>query len=231
MGLFSENKCTRCDRRYSGLKGRCPYCGARKSKRSKKNINNDKVGLKVGIGIALMVLLMAAVAVILVFSLTGENADSTSDFTDALGITNNTDVPEDGEPEYSVNEGVTSTPSTVKPEDTQEPDDAQKPDAPADTPADDTDTQEPADTQEPDMAVTITWLDEPVTDFTLNIGETLSLGYTTTKETTSVPEWTIDDSSIASVLPTGEVAAIASGSATITVTIDGASAECIVRVN
>jgi len=30
MGLFGEVKCGRCDRRYSAVRRRCPYCGARR---------------------------------------------------------------------------------------------------------------------------------------------------------------------------------------------------------
>ena len=30
MGIVSEIKCARCDRKYSGVRSRCPYCGARR---------------------------------------------------------------------------------------------------------------------------------------------------------------------------------------------------------
>ncbi|MBO6010320.1 MAG: Ig-like domain-containing protein, partial [Oscillospiraceae bacterium] len=36
MALFKEVKCGRCDRRYSSIRSRCPYCGARKTNTDRK---------------------------------------------------------------------------------------------------------------------------------------------------------------------------------------------------
>lgn len=224
MGLFSENKCTRCDRRYSGLRGKCPYCGARKSKRSKKTADSDKVGWKLVVGIIIMVILILAVAAILFISLRSSSSDNTNTDTPAADSSTTDDS------SYKADEGVTSM------------DDDKPQTAPADNSADGTGTTDgtaadPAkdNTQPAEPAVnsvTITYLGDAVSDVTLNIGEVLGLSCETDPaDVTTEPQWSVEDTSIASVLPTGELTAISSGTTTVTVTVGSATAECIVRVS
>lgn len=70
MGLIPQTKCARCDRTYSGLRSRCPYCGAHRNKRGKRVSDGDNATWKLIIGILLIVVLITAVVVILV---TGSN--------------------------------------------------------------------------------------------------------------------------------------------------------------
>lgn len=68
MGLIPQVKCGRCDRTYSGLRSRCPYCGAHRHKKGKRVSDGDNATWKLIIGILLIVVLIAAVIVILVTS-------------------------------------------------------------------------------------------------------------------------------------------------------------------
>ncbi len=70
MGLFGEIKCRRCDRRYSAIRSRCPYCGARK-KRGKTD-DSDGRG-KIIAGIVLLAIIILAVAVLVYMSLSGKS--------------------------------------------------------------------------------------------------------------------------------------------------------------
>ena len=66
MGLIPQVKCGRCDRTYSGLRSRCPYCGAHRHKKGKRVTDSDNATWKLIIGVLLIVVLIAAVIVILV---------------------------------------------------------------------------------------------------------------------------------------------------------------------
>lgn len=68
MALIPQVKCGRCDRTYSGLRSRCPYCGAHRHKKGKRVSDGDNATWKLIIGILLIVVLIAAVVVILVTS-------------------------------------------------------------------------------------------------------------------------------------------------------------------
>ena len=244
MSFLPQVKCNRCDRTFSALRARCPYCGARRSKRSKKNINNDKVGWKLAVGIIIMVLLMAAVAVILVLSLTGENADSQAELTDALGITENAAEGEDAqapdeEIQFSEGENVTSMESdkpAVKPAKVDEKEDEEaQPSEETEGEAKEESKKDKKDKKDSkkDAAVnkiTITYVGSPVEDVTMGIGEVLQLECETDPaDAKGDAKWSIDDESVATVKD-GEVTAVASGDATLTVKIGDVSAECVVRV-
>lgn len=115
MGIISEVKCYRCDRRYSGFRSRCPYCGARRSKRGKRAADTGNNKGKLIIGILLLVILI--VAVIVLISQTIPKGDDTAvttptpSFSDDEGVTSVT-----SEPTPTVD--PTSTP-TVDPETVQ----------------------------------------------------------------------------------------------------------------
>ncbi len=94
MGLIPQTKCSRCDRTYSGLRSRCPYCGASRSKRGKRVSDGDNATWKLIIGVLLIVVLIAAVVVILV---TGSNDDTPGGNTNPGGADVN-NPPVDDEP-------------------------------------------------------------------------------------------------------------------------------------
>lgn len=74
MGFVPQVKCSRCDRRYSGLRTRCPYCGARRSRKGKRAAQADNSVWKLVIGIVLMVVLIAAVVILLITTDKGESS-------------------------------------------------------------------------------------------------------------------------------------------------------------
>ena len=73
MAIISEVKCSRCDRRYSGLRSRCPYCGARRSKRGKMSRGEDNSKGKIIIALLLMLIVVVAVVVLIVSSVRDNN--------------------------------------------------------------------------------------------------------------------------------------------------------------
>ncbi len=77
MGLFGEIKCRRCDRRYSAIRSRCPYCGARKKRAGKSDGDGDGKG-KIIIGIILLAIIIIAVAVLVYMSLSGKTFGKSS---------------------------------------------------------------------------------------------------------------------------------------------------------
>ena len=73
MGIISDVKCGRCDRRYSGLRSRCPYCGARRGKRGKHADDSDNSKAKILIGSLLILVLIVAVVVLIITSAKGRS--------------------------------------------------------------------------------------------------------------------------------------------------------------
>jgi predicted nucleic acid-binding Zn-ribbon protein len=211
MGIISEVKCGRCDRRYSGFRSRCPYCGARRNKRGKHANDSDNAKAKLVIGTLLMLVLIAAAMVLIISSLPPDNEPEV----------NNTASPEatdSAEPTYNDDDGVVEEPGTSasiepSPEETESPDVSEI----------------------PVESVQITYAGKEVTDFTLaHLGDYENLKYKTVPaETTAEPEWKCSDESVIMFVEneTGvKVTAVGSGVATLTLTIGGKSAECIVRV-
>ncbi|MGM9522148.1 MAG: Ig-like domain-containing protein [Oscillospiraceae bacterium] len=214
MGLIPQAKCSRCDRKYSGLRSRCPYCGARRRKKGKRVSDTDNATWKLIIGIILVVVLIAAVVVILVTSLSGSNEEEAN---------NNPDVGSG----FSSNEGVNSiTGGNSEHEGVEDP--GTDPNGGSDPDG------EPTSDPEPDIETVAiyTAYGSQTTDFTVHIGgsEQLSCRYTP-EDIEATPVWESSDESVFVVLQTGKVTAVGRGIATLTVTVNGVSTECIVRVN
>jgi len=74
MSLVSEIKCARCDRKYSGLRSRCPYCGARRIGRGKYTEDNDNAKGKMLISIILLGALVIAAGIMLFSAPMGTDA-------------------------------------------------------------------------------------------------------------------------------------------------------------
>lgn len=220
MGLIPQTKCSRCDRRYSGLRSRCPYCGSRRRKKGKRSTDTDNATWKLVIGILLVVVLIAAVVVLLVTSLAdaGTNTDDTQKDDGQQEIINN------------VGDGVSSLPGTAEPDDSTggdtEPDADDEPDEPV------------ATTPTVESAKIVTVYGSSTTDFTVSIGKSEQLTIKTTPEDADVvPKWESSDTSIFAVVPTDStgmsatVTALGKGWATLTVTVGEVTVECYVRVN
>lgn len=204
MGLIPQTKCSRCDRRYSGLRGRCPYCGARRSRKGKRVAQVDNSVWKLVIGIVLMVALIAAVVILLITTLgKGE-----------------TPTPPENEPiaPPAANEGVSSLdndPLPVKPVEPTEPDEDKDP--------------EPVIQQ-----ITITYYGETREDITMKQGEVLELGYSTVPaDLEEKAVWESSDEDVIVVLQNGKVTAIGQpgDNAILKVSLGDVSAECIIRIS
>ena len=67
MAIANEIKCARCDRKYSGVRSRCPYCGARRIGRGKYTEDSDNAKGKMLIGV-LILAVFAVGAIVLLLS-------------------------------------------------------------------------------------------------------------------------------------------------------------------
>ena len=208
MGIISEVKCGRCDRYYSGLRGRCPYCGARRSRRGKRTSEDDNSVLKLVIGVLLLLVLIAAVLILIFSTLRDGGGGSGSGGSD----------PDDQSSSVSTVNG-----GTLTPDDTTGSDDPGT--VPDDTPP------EPPEIIISVESIRITYGGGTVTDFTMDVGEVLVLKTATVPaDAESEVTWTSSDENIFVVTQEGRVTAVGRGTGTLTVECDGATAESIVRV-
>lgn len=246
MGIISDVKCSRCDRRYSGLRSRCPYCGALRAKRGKRASDNDNALWKLIIGVLLLVVLIAAVIILLVTSL-GGGKDETDGNTPGQNVTDNTGTgdeadqsKDDGQTDGTdgnsgVNSGdgnTTGNDNTPGSDDTSGSNDTPDSTTPGNTNDPDTTPNDtPATPQSSVESVKITYLGSATEDITLSTGTTLTLGCATTpSEVEATPVWKSSDESVLTVQQNGELHAVAKGTVDLTVTVDGVTATCIVRV-
>ena len=68
MALFKDVKCGRCDKHYSSIHSKCPYCGAKKN-RDGKTVKINNTGWQVIVGLVVLILIIVAVVVLLAMSL------------------------------------------------------------------------------------------------------------------------------------------------------------------
>ena len=227
MGLFSDVKCGRCDRRYSGLKARCPYCGARRGKRGKHAKDYDNSKGRIIIGLILMIVLIVAVIIVISTSMpaaqsdvdeAGENQDQTDQNTvgDSDGVVNIPGIGAVDDTGAEETEGDGTTEGDTDPED-----------------AVGTDGDEAGvGTAVNELYITNQWSEDPQTDFTANVGDVIQFGYVSEPEFED-PEvlWETSDDNVFVVLQTGEFTAIGAGSATLSLTVNGKTIELFVIVN
>jgi len=201
---MAKIQCGRCDRRYSSLRLKCPYCGAHRSKKTIRREQNDVSGTKFLIGGLALLLLIAAVVVVVVISLrNGEPLEEP---------TTNTQT-ETQQTEYVQDDGVVS----VEGESTE----------PAETkPAEETTEQ-----LSQIVSVNITQDGEVIEDTTMQAGTTEDFSYITNPTgTDELAIWTSDDESVAVVLQNGQVTAVGEGTTNINVKVGGQKGIMIVRV-
>ena len=242
MGLMSEVKCGRCDRRYSSLKSRCPYCGARRNKHGKHSNDESNSTAKLLIGIVILILLIVAVIVLIFSSIkadSGSKADSNknnaADAVNPDGVNGGEDIDTiDGTDPNGSNGDSTTDPNGSNGDATTDPNGTNTQDPNGGT------TNDPngadaadADTSEPKVtAVSITFLGADKEDVTMSVGDKVDFDADITPEDADVEvEWSSSDESIFVVLQTGEVTAVGSGTATLTLKVGDKTAECIIRVN
>ena len=213
MSVISEVKCARCDRKYSGLRSRCPYCGARRIGRGKYSEEADNSKGKMLIGILIMSVLVIAVGVLLVTSRGSDAPDNSA----SLAATPTPSIP-------NSDEDIVTVPgtNTVIPIPTLGP-----------TPDDEDQDTKTATVQK----VTITYGNKEKSDFTAKVGETVVLRARI--EPIGVEEdieWSSSNPQVFGVVATNtegtqaKVTGTGKGVATLTVSVGGVEAECIVRV-
>ena len=72
QNLIPKVKCGRCDRSYSGLKLRCPYCGASRSRGGKRSVDADDANARRMMKVLLAAVLLIAVVSMVVLDLPAE---------------------------------------------------------------------------------------------------------------------------------------------------------------
>jgi len=215
MSIISEVKCARCDRKYSGVRSRCPYCGARRIGRGKHSEEADNSKGKMYISILIMAVLVVGAGVLL-FSAGTEEVDNPG----AAAQT----PPTVSMPNESGNTSEPGT-QTVPP-----------PSLPTTTPS-----EEPPTAPEPPQVRTVQIVygsnNSPRDDITVRVGERVPLRVRI--EPLGVTDeiiWSTSNRSIFDVVPTNteqtaaRVTGIARGTETLTVSVGGVTATCIIRV-
>ncbi len=227
MGLIPQTKCGRCDRTYSSLRSRCPYCGAHRHKKGKRTTDTDNATWKIIIGILLIVVLIAAVIVILV---TCANDTDPNDTAGGDSYNNSTD-------------GVVGRPGDSAGGSTDSigggPDDSSG--SPDDSTGGGTDSTggDSSDVPVPVIATSITVRKgnsrAEATDFVLYVGDTYNVtAVVTPSNATSIPTWSCDKADAMTVIPdeTGMKATLTvtgTGTVNVTVTVDNLDYTFVVR--
>ena len=90
MSIVNEIKCARCDRKYSGVRSRCPYCGARRIGRGKYTEDSDNAKGKMLISILIMAVFAVGMGILLISNPVEADAGNT-------GNDQSIDAPDDDE--------------------------------------------------------------------------------------------------------------------------------------
>ncbi|MCL2426186.1 MAG: hypothetical protein FWD05_07595 [Oscillospiraceae bacterium] len=64
MAIINEIKCARCDRKYSGVRSRCPYCGARRVGHGKYSENSENMRGKMLISVLILAVFTVGVGIL-----------------------------------------------------------------------------------------------------------------------------------------------------------------------
>lgn len=75
MALFQDVKCGRCDKHYSSIHSKCPYCGAKKNRDGKTASGANNTRWQVIVGLVVLILIIVAVVVLLAMSLKDRNPE------------------------------------------------------------------------------------------------------------------------------------------------------------
>ncbi len=67
-------KCRRCDRRYSRIRHKCPYCGAKKKGNSKRAIYDTTPKWQLAVSAIILIAVAVVVAVLIIMSVTGNSS-------------------------------------------------------------------------------------------------------------------------------------------------------------
>lgn len=228
MGIISEVKCGRCDRRYSGLRSRCPYCGARRNQRGKRSSDGDNNVWKFVIGLLLLLILIVAVIVLVVTSLADKDRSDEKPKEDSSDVNMSNDgvTNLEGSDEASgENSGEGSGEGSG--ENSGEGSGENSGDVPDAVAVE---------------SFIITYQGAEIayegydTDYEISMsrGDVLTLGYSVSPSDAVVPEggavWSSSDTNAVVVLQSGEITVVGEESATVTLTIGTLSKTVYIRV-
>ena len=214
MGLIPKVKCSRCDKSYSGLKNKCPYCGASRGRSGKRVADTGDSSARLMIKMLLLLALVVTVISMLVIDFDDEPTSGTTLGTPPP-ITNqggNENENEGGE--VGPDGTIISTP------------------VPTATPA-------PTPTPIEATSLSIRWQfwAEGIRDMTIPVGTVIEIwAQLFPTDATGEPIWNTSASTIANFTVNHEdrrrieLEARSVGDTTISVTVDGLEAEIIVRV-
>ena len=221
MGLIQQTKCVRCDRTYSSLRRKCPYCGTRKNRGGKRGAGTGNNRWQLIAGIVILLAIIITVVVLIVTSLKNNKEQDTA--------------VKDPKTAQTAGEGVTSVTGTpAQTGQTTTPDGtSQTGQAGTTTVSPDPGTQTGTQTQTTTPpAPTVNSITLNRSDFTLNkTGDQWQMKATISPDDPNVTvTWKSNDESVCLISATGLVTAVGRGNTTIVATAGGKSAECIVRV-
>lgn len=204
MALIPKNTCRKCNSQYSGLKNRCPYCGARRtvtSTRAARPTSSTVQGSpsraraetntkwQIIFGGVLLVAVVVSVIILITVSLKNR-AEKAPEATPEL-------------PSVEITPFTMMTPPPTEP--------------PVNTPT--------------VTSITITFLDQESTGFSIDPGQQIQMGaqvYPLDAEATVT--WKSSNESLFTVDSTGLVTGVSSGTGTLTATCGAVTAECPVWV-
>ncbi len=204
----AENKCPRCDRAYPAIKRKCPYCGARRSEKIQKKAKSDHSTARLIIAFALILVLVAATVAVLYISL-----------SDGTGR-------EEKKLSYDDNENITSIKGTAG--DKKAPETKTENENRKTQPESEPQPEEPVHIQK----VEIICFGSPTTDFTTDVGYSFMLKFRTSPDVENPEcEWKSSDEAVFVIDQEGSFTATGHGTATLTLTVNDVSVDCVVRVN
>ena len=220
MGIISEIKCGKCDRMYSGIRSRCPYCGTRRIGQGKHSEETDNAKGKMLIAVLVMGVLVVATGVLLFTT----EAPDVPDPEESIGQVEDQEEPSNGDEDYFTIDGPT-------------------PNLTIDDPID-PDEDSGATLSVEAQSITVRFgrnaligsPDKP--EFTLRMSEaTITLNIMVEPVgVVDVPQWSTSNMNIFEVTPTtpeaneATVRAIGRGTATLTVTVGNVSQEVTVII-
>ncbi len=244
MAFVPEVKCGRCDRRYSALRARCPYCGTYKRRRTRKMAESDNTTWKMVVGAALMLVLAIGVITL------AADAKKAQDAIDKQIALENKDKEE---AESGANLGsIIEEADKIQAEKDAEAEEAAKNNEDGEGEGGEGEGEGEGEGTGTVVDIPIesikmlnargnelslyTGNDDEITyDISVPLGQSYELGYTVVPESKMAEVagkgvWASSNTSVLVVLQSGKITGMGTGSARLTLTIEGVTVTCIVRV-
>jgi len=212
VALIEDVKCGNCDKYYSALRARCPYCGARRGSVGKHSNERDNIKGKVIVGSIFLVVILAATTVLLIVS-----SKNNPNVVDPPSITT-PNLPDEGDVDSIINPEWTPDPIIE--------------DTPTPTP--------PPVLESVKLTYAGTEIakdSDGVYDFREKVGTTLKIGLRLSPADIEglTITWESSDASVFDVVPaadglSAQVTMLSAGTAKLTVTVNGITVNSTVRV-